>query len=138
MEATVGLAETIYERWLAEPRLLALAPAERVFTGRAAGECRRPYAVITGLGVQPACRTTHSAIDSARLEIAAWVEEHALARRLLDQLRQTFDRQAFAVEQDRCLMMQLDDERITAEADQGWRAVAVFHALCERAAPGPP
>jgi hypothetical protein len=134
----VSLAQAIYERWLQAPRLIALVPGDRVFTGRAAGDVAIPYAVIAGLGAQSSVRTTHTTVDSARFEIAGWVDEHAAARLLLDELRHTYDRQGFAVENDRCLLMQLEEERITPEGDCGWRAVAVYRALHERLTAVPP
>ncbi len=128
----MSLTRAIYERWQTDGRLTALVPAERVFTGRAGGETTRPYAVIAGLGTQLGVRTTHAAIEIARFEFSAWVERHTDAQQVLADLRRRFDRQSFAAEDETCLLMQCDEERVVPEENDVWRAVAVYRAMQQR------
>ena len=111
----MSLARTIYERWQTDGRLTAIVPGERVFSGRASGETARPYAVILGLRTQRGVRTTHAAIETTDFEFTAWVEQHADAQRVLDELRRRYDRQSFASDTEECLLMHCEDERIAPD-----------------------
>ena len=130
----MSLAQAVFERWLADPRLTDLVPPQRLYTGRAAGDVDRPYAVITVSGVDGALHTTHVAIQNTRVELSAWFAEPAPASRLLEEWRRSYDRQSFADGDQRCLLMQCVDERTIPEDGRGWKAVAVYHALYERRA----
>lgn len=130
----MSLLEAIYKRWLSEPRLTALVPAGQVYTGRAAGDAVRPYAVIVGASAQSAVNTTHATVQKVRVELTAWFEDHASAGRLLEEVRRGYERQSFAAGDERCLLMQCEEERISADEDRGWRAIAVYRALHQRAA----
>lgn len=129
----MSLVQAIFERWLADPRMTALVPAGRVFTGRAAGDADRPYAVIAASTAESALNTTHATIQKVRVELTAWFEEHASAGQLLEELRRGYDRQSFADGADRCLLMQCEEEQITPEDNRGWKVVAVYRALHRRA-----
>jgi hypothetical protein len=131
-EPRVSLARAIYERWQTEGRLTALVPGDRVFTGRAGGETSRPYAVIAPVGARPEVHTTHATIETSRFEISAWLEPHADAQWLLEELRRAFHRTSFVAESAECLLMQCEEEKITPEEFDGWRAVAVYRAVCRR------
>ena len=132
----MSLAQAVYERWLADSGLTDLVPAGRVYTGRAAGDAQRPYAVIEVSAIGTALHTTHVAVQNLRVELTAWFDEPSPASQLLDEWRRRYDRRSFAAGAQRCLRMQCVEERMIPEADRGWKAVAVYSALCERPAPG--
>lgn len=134
----MSLARAIYERWQADGRLAQLVPGARVFSGRAAGDVTLPYAVITEMETQRGMHTTHSAIETARFEFSAWVEQLADARRLLEELRRCYDRQSFVFGAVRCLLMQSEEERIAPEENGCWRAMAIYRMTHERAAAAAP
>jgi hypothetical protein len=130
----VSLAQAVFERWLADPRLTKLVPPGHVFTGRAAGDVQLPYGVILVSVAAGALHTTHVAVQNMRVELAAWFEESAPASRLLEEWRRNFHRQSFSNGDQRCLLMQSVDERVVPEDSRGWKAVAVYSALYERPA----
>lgn len=134
----MSLAQAVYERWLADSALTDLVPAGRVYSGRAAGDAERPYAVIEVSAIGAALHTTHVGVQNLRVELTGWFDEPVPASQLLNEWRRRYDRQSFAAGAQRCLLMQCVDERTIPETDRGWKAVAVYSALCERPAPGSP
>lgn len=130
----MSFSQALFERWRGDALLAATMPGERVYVGRAAGDAAIPYATITTATTENARRTTHATIQLMRVEFAAWVETHAAAIAWQDELRRVFDRQSFAAAADHCLLMQCGEERVEADADRGWRGVAVYRALLERRA----
>lgn len=130
----MSLAQAVFERWLADPRMTGLVPPGRLFTGRAAGDVDRPYGVIVVSAADGALHTTHVAVQRMRVELTAWFEESAPASRLLEEWRRSYHRQSFSDGDQRCVLMQCIDERTVPEDSRGWKAVAVFSALYERRA----
>ncbi|MBL9124450.1 MAG: DUF3168 domain-containing protein [Planctomycetaceae bacterium] len=130
----MSLVQAIYERWQADPRLTALIPPARVYSGRAAGDAVRPYAVIGEAPGAAARHTTHVAIESVAIELTAWSDDPRLARALLDEWRRVFERQAFPAGGARCLLMQAEMARVIAPDDSGWQAAARYRVLVERPA----
>ncbi len=128
----MSLAQAIFERWLADPRLTDLVPPGRVFTGRAAGDVDVPYGLIVVSTAAGALHTTHVDVQTMRVELAAWFEESAPASRMLEEWRRNYHRQNFPAGDERCLLMQCVDESLVAEESRGWKAVAVYRALHER------
>lgn len=130
----MSLVQAIYERWQADPRLTALIPPERVYSGRAAGDAVLPYGVIREVPGAGTRHTTHVAIESAAIELTAWSDDPRLARALLDEWRRVFERQAFSAGCERCLLMQAEAAHVLADDQHGWQAAARYRVLVERPA----
>jgi hypothetical protein len=123
----MNLVQVMHARWAAAAGLEALLPAARVYTGTSPNPAM-PFAVLRKTSQRPEVRFNDgSTMDLVGVRIEVYHERYDAAVAMVEQIKATFDRAAFALAgNDRVVDMQRCDDSENQEDDGAWRLVIDF------------
>jgi hypothetical protein len=131
----MNLTQAVHQRWAATAPLVALLPAERVFTGSSVDPAP-PFAVIARESGQPLARFGDgSGIDAARLRIQVFDDCYDRATAIIQQVKLAFDRASFALASgDKVLEIRRHADGEEQQPDARWQMTVEFECIVYLAA----
>jgi hypothetical protein len=123
----LNLAQAIHQRWAADQGLGALLPESQVYTGMSP-DPTLPFAVISRLDSRPKARPNDgSATDAIAVRIELFHGNYDAAAALLEQVKATFERADFAVDEStRVVNMRRASDQEEQRDDGVWHVVIDF------------
>jgi hypothetical protein len=126
----MNLAKYLHERWAAATELIAVLPAEKVFTGLS-GDPAQPYAVLSKQSAKPFTRHNDgSGIDKVAMRIQVFHAEYDAGLAVSHEIKSAFERAAFDLD-DGCKVLDMarineSETQLDAEA---WQFTLDFECL---------
>jgi len=129
----MNIEKGIHTQWPTLTALEALLPVARVFTGRARGGPRMPYASINVAGLATNGRGDKSMFREANVRIQVWAEDFDTGKAIQSAVVDGFENAAFDLDDGHVCDMKHEDSTALQEGesiDSIWQFVTVFSAAC--------